>query len=84
MINTHLWVSGEPMLEPNPEEETSLDNFPWFKKNILKKKVVHIPKIEEIPEEASSEKEVYLSQGIKSLSCGLHRFRIERKREEMG
>jgi PAS domain S-box-containing protein len=67
MINTHLWVSGEPMLESDPEEETSLDNFPWFKKNIQKKKVIHIPKVEEIPEEASSEKEVYLSQGIKSL-----------------
>ena len=67
MINTHLWVSGEPMLEPDPEEETSLDNFPWFKKNIQKKKVIHIPRVEEIPEEASSEKEVYLSQGIKSL-----------------
>ena len=67
MVNTHLWVSGEPMLEPDPEEETSLDNFPWFKKNIQQKEVIHIPKIEGIPEEASSEKEVYLSQGIKSL-----------------
>jgi len=38
MINTHLWVSGEPMLEPDTQEETSLDNFPWFKKNIQKKK----------------------------------------------
>ncbi len=67
MINTHLWVSGEPMMEPDPGEETSLDNFPWFKKKIQQKEVIHIPKIEEIPEEASSEKEVYMSQGIKSL-----------------
>ena len=67
MINTHLWVAGEPLLEPDSEEETSLDNFPWFKKNIQQKKVIHIPKLEGIPEEASSEKEVYLSQGIKSL-----------------
>ena len=67
MINTHLWVAGEPMLEPNSEEETSLDNFPWFKKNIQQKQIIHLPKIEDIPEEASTEKEVYLSQGIKSL-----------------
>ena len=67
MVNTHLWVAGEPMLEPDLREETSLDNFPWFKKYIQKKEIVHIPKIEEIPEEASAEKEVYLAQGIKSL-----------------
>ena len=67
MVNTHLWVAGEPMLEPDLKEETSLDNFPWFKKSIQKKTIIHVPKIEEIPEEASAEKEVYLSQGIKSL-----------------
>jgi len=67
MVNTHLWVSGEPLLEPDQDEEVSLDNFAWFKKNIQKKEIIHIPKIKEMPEEASSEKEVYLSQGIKSL-----------------
>ena len=67
MINTHLWVSGGPMLKPDCEEGISLDNFPWFKKNIQQKKTIHIPKIQEMPKEASPEKEVYLSQGIKSL-----------------
>ena len=67
MVNSHLWVSGEPMMEPDSEEETSLDNFPWFKKKIQQKETIHLPKIEGIPEEASSEKDVYLSQGIKSL-----------------
>jgi PAS domain S-box-containing protein len=67
MINTHLWVAGEPLLEPDIGEETSLDKFIWFKKNIQKKEIIHIPKIEEMPKEAASEKEVYLSQGIKSF-----------------
>jgi PAS domain S-box-containing protein len=67
MINTHLWVSGEPMLEPDNKEEISLENFKWFKKNIQKKEVIHIPKIEEMPKEASAEKEMYSTQGIKSL-----------------
>jgi len=67
MVNTHLWVSGEPLLEPEAEEEILLDNFPWFKKNIQDKEIIHVPKINEMPAEASSEKEVYLSQGIKSL-----------------
>ena len=67
MVNTHLWVSNEPMMEPDSAEETSLDNFPWFKKKIQDKEIIHLPKIEGIPEEAASEKEVYLSQGIKSL-----------------
>ena len=67
MINTHLWVSGEPMLEPDRGEEISLDSFPWFKKNIQKKEIIHVPKIDAMPKEASSEKEMYLSQGVKSL-----------------
>lgn len=67
MINTHLWVPGEPMLEPDPEEEISMDSFPWFKKNIQKKEIIHIHKVEGMPKIASAEKKVYLSQGIKSL-----------------
>ncbi len=66
MVNTHLWVSGEPLLKPDPEE-ISLDNFAWFKKNIQKKEILHIPKTKEMSKEASSEQEVYLAQGIKSL-----------------
>lgn len=67
MINTHLWVAGEPMMEPNSEEEISLEKFSWFKKNIQNKEIIHISKIEEMPKAASAEKEVYKSQGIKSL-----------------
>jgi len=67
MVNTHLWIASEPMMEANPREKTSLDNFPWFKRNIQQKEIIHVPKVEGLPEEASAEKEVYLSQGIKSL-----------------
>ena len=67
MVNSYLWVSGEPLLEPDQDEEISLDSFPWFKKKIQGKEVILVPKIKELPEEASSEKEVYLAQGIKSL-----------------
>ena len=67
MINSYLWVSGEPLLEPDQDEEISLDSFPWFKKKIQEKEVILVPKIKELPEEASSEREVYLAQGIKSL-----------------
>ena len=67
MVNTHLWVSGEPLLEPDQDEEIPLDTFAWFKKKIQKKETIHIPKIKDLPKEAASEKEVYLSQGIKSL-----------------
>jgi hypothetical protein len=67
MVNTHLWIASEPMMEADPREKTSLDNFPWFKRNIQQKEIIHVPKVEGLPEEASAEKEVYLSQGIKSL-----------------
>ena len=67
MINTHLWVSGEPLLEPDQEEEIPLDDFSWFKKNIQNKETIHIPNTKTMPKEASTEQEVYLNQGIKSL-----------------
>ncbi len=67
MVNTHLWVSGEPLLEPASDDEISLQNFPWFKKQMQKKEVIHFPKITDMPKEASSEMKVYISQGIKSL-----------------
>lgn len=67
MVNTHLWIASEPMMEADPDEETSLDNFAWLKKNIQQKEIIHFPKIDGLPEEASPEKEVYLSQEIKSL-----------------
>jgi PAS domain S-box-containing protein len=67
MVNTHLWVSGEPLLEPDQKEEIPLDDFSWFKRNIQNKETIHIPKTKEMPKEASSEQEVYLTQGIKSL-----------------
>lgn len=67
MVNTQIWVAQEPLLEPDPDEEISLENYPWFKKKIQEKELIHIPKIQKMPKEASAEKEVYLSQGIKSL-----------------
>ncbi|MDH5763125.1 MAG: PAS domain S-box protein [Nitrospinota bacterium] len=67
MINSHLWVAGEPLLEPDSGEEISLDNFTWFKKKIQNQEVIHIPDVKAMPKEAHTEKEVYLSQGIKSL-----------------
>ncbi|MDH5458196.1 MAG: PAS domain-containing protein, partial [Nitrospinota bacterium] len=39
MVNSYLWVSGEPLLEPDQDEEISLDSFPWFKKKIQGKEV---------------------------------------------
>jgi len=66
-VNTHLWVSGEPFMEPDLEEEISTETFPWFKEKLLKNEIVHVPKVTQLPPEAELEKDIYETQGVKSL-----------------
>ena len=66
-VNTHLWVSGEPYIEPEIEEEISTETFPWFNEKLLKNEIVHIPKVTQLPPEANFEKDIYETQGVKSL-----------------
>ncbi len=66
-VNTHLWVASEPFMEPDVEEEISTDTFPWFKEKLFKNEIVHVPKVAQLPPEAEFEKDIYETQGVKSL-----------------
>jgi PAS domain S-box-containing protein len=42
-------------------------DFSWFTKQIVKRRVVEVPKVSELPPEASPEKRIYESEDIQSL-----------------
>lgn len=66
IVTTHIWGSNLEDDISLSEEKTPLDSFPWFKEKILNREIIHYQDIDEMPPEANSEKETFLSQGIKS------------------
>lgn len=67
MINSHIWNKEDPSLEASPDDWIDLDIFPWFKSKIENKELVHAKNLESLPDDASNEKEVFHSQGVKSF-----------------
>lgn len=67
IVNTHLWVSGEPYMEPDVEEEISTETFPWFKEKLFQNEIVNVPNVAQLPPAAEFEKDIYQTQGVKSL-----------------
>ena len=64
---THKWL-GEgiiPLLED--AKENQLAQLNWSNSQLIANEIVFIPKVEELPPEAIMEKEIMLSQDIKSL-----------------
>jgi signal transduction histidine kinase/soluble cytochrome b562 len=67
MENTHEWCANG--IEPHIHKlrGISVDEFPWFKDRIKRQEVIHIPKVEDLPEEATAEKLEFKAQSIRSL-----------------
>jgi PAS domain S-box-containing protein len=67
MDNTHEWCAEG--IEPQIDNLKDLpaDIFPWWMEKLKRNEIIHIPILEEMPEEASAEKEILESQDIKSL-----------------
>jgi PAS domain S-box-containing protein len=67
MDNTHEWCATgtEPQIDNLKDLPT--DIFPWWMEKLKSNEIIHIPQIEQMPEEASAEKEILESQDIKSL-----------------
>jgi len=67
MDNTHEWcLKG---VDPHIQRLRGLlvDNFPWAVEKIKQFKVVHIPRVADLPPEAGAEKEEFQAEGIQSL-----------------
>ncbi len=67
MNNTHEWCAEgiEPAIDALKNIETG--NFPWWMEQIRNNQIIHIPRVADMVNEASAEKEILESQGIKSL-----------------
>ncbi|NHQ59769.1 PAS domain S-box protein [Chlorobium sp. BLA1] len=67
MDNSYEWCAEgiEPQIDQLQEIPT--DMAPWWMDHIKTNRVIHIPRISEMPPEASAEKEILEAQDIKSL-----------------
>jgi PAS domain S-box-containing protein len=64
---THEWC--KPKIEPTIEriQNAPVDSFPWAIEKFLNAKMVLIPRVSELPPEASKEKQEFEQQGIQSI-----------------
>jgi diguanylate cyclase (GGDEF)-like protein/PAS domain S-box-containing protein len=67
MDNTHEWCA--PGIEPQKSHLQNLpvNSIPWWHKIISNLETIHIPDVDEMPSEASAEKEILKMQSIRSL-----------------
>ncbi len=95
MDNTHEWCAEGVEPRIGRIKNFPVSRFAWMFQELKNKRPVHIADIESLPEEASEEKALFRSYGIKSLICfpmvvqkkiigfmGLHSFRTEEFRGE--
>lgn len=67
MSNTHEWVNKGVSSQLVNLQNLPIEIFSWFINKIKKGEVLNIENVEELPPEASAEKEEFLKEGIKSL-----------------
>ena len=61
---THSW--SRPEVPPSPSGKIFAEEFPWVASRIAKQQTCCISTLEDLPEEAASEREYMLSAGVKS------------------
>jgi signal transduction histidine kinase len=68
MSNTHEWCA--PGVEPQIEmlQELPVANFPWIIRELKAERVINLNSLDELPPEASNEKEILEIQDIQSLA----------------
>ncbi len=67
MVNTHEWCADGIAPQIDNLQNVPSKIFPWWMKRLLKHEIIHIPKVTELPPEASAEKEILQAQDIQSL-----------------
>ncbi|MBD3343914.1 MAG: GAF domain-containing protein [Chitinivibrionales bacterium] len=67
MDNTHEWCAEGVTPEKENLQGLETSMFPWWMARLREGVHIHITSVEGLPEEASAEKEILGSQGIKSL-----------------
>jgi serine phosphatase RsbU (regulator of sigma subunit)/anti-sigma regulatory factor (Ser/Thr protein kinase) len=67
MANTHEWCADgiEPQIHNLRKQPVSV--FPWWMEKLNRLEKIHIPSVDDLPPEASAEREILGAQNIKSL-----------------
>ncbi len=66
--NTHEWVAEGVTREAANLQEVPVCRFPWLMAELFAGRSVHVPKVTDLPDEASAEREEFLREGIRSLA----------------
>lgn len=64
---THLWTKDILTTDKNVVKDLSVGAMPWWMGKIFNNEVVAVPSVAELPEEASVEKSIISSQGVKAV-----------------
>jgi len=67
LSNTHEWCAEGIEPQINHLQNFPVDDFPWICKKIKAGEVVHIPRVADLPPEATCEKKEFEAQAIQSL-----------------
>lgn len=67
MSNTHEWVAEGISKEIENLKDIPVEFFPWWNQKMQEDQIIYLHSLDELPPEASGEKEVLESQNIKSL-----------------
>ncbi|MBE0685957.1 MAG: diguanylate cyclase [Anaerolineaceae bacterium] len=67
MTNTHEWCA--PGIEPQISQIQNfpVESIPWLQEIISHFGLIHVPNVNDLPPEANAEKEIFLTQSIRSL-----------------
>jgi diguanylate cyclase (GGDEF)-like protein/PAS domain S-box-containing protein len=67
MSNTYEWCANESEMQKDQLQDIQIYMFPWWRQQIINKKIVYIPDVDNLPPEAEAEKIEFKSQSIQSL-----------------
>jgi len=80
MDNTHEWCDKGVGSEKDDLQDLPTDAFRWWMGKLNQGEVIHVPNVDELPKEASAEKEILKAQGIRSVLV----FPVQRRNELVG
>lgn len=69
MSNTHEWCKEGIASQKDRVQNIPISQFAWFEQTITGRGVVHVPCVEDLPLEASADKQEFKAQNIQSLIC---------------
>ena len=67
MSNTHEWCDIEIEPQKNNLQTLPIEIFGWWLKKLKSNEIIHIPDVDELPEDATAEREILQAQDIKSV-----------------